>query len=436
MKLAWYTPYSLPSAVGRFSALVVAELARQGIDVVVVRSEIPTPDLRRSGAHPAPGPVRWAADCGVGHDGVDLVVHNVGDHHGNHAFSFRDLRRRPGIVILHDVSLHGALLGLAGAGGDAAPDYEAVLRAECGDGALHRFRQSRDTDPRAWWYEAVADHPVLRFALRDASGIVTHSRYAAAIVAPRVAAPLTTIPLAYDGPAVALPAPRLAAPLRLLTIGNVNPNKRVGDVIAALAGDAALAARCEYRVVGAIEDAVRADLVARSAASGVALTVTGPVDAAALGAELAAADVVICLRRPSLEGASASVIEGMLSGRPVIVSDIGCFAEIPGRLVAKVAPGREPADLRRELHAIVAAPDAARARGAAARAWALEHHAPARYARRVVEFCSTVLATEPLLDTVGRIAGCLGGWGVVPDAVLGGRIDTLLAGFFAAGRDG
>ena len=434
MKLAWYTPYALPSAVGRYSALVVAELARQGIDVVVVRSEVPTADLLRAGAHPAPGPVCWAADGGACAETADLVVHNIGDHHGNHFHSFHRLRRRPGIVVLHDVSLHGALFGLASAGGAAAPDYETVLRAECGDGALRRYRALREALPRAWWCDAVADHPVLRFALRDALGIVTHSRYAAGIVAPRVAAPLTTIPLAYDGPQLTLPPPRLATPLRLLTIGNVNPNKRVGAVVAALAGDAVLAARCDYRVVGVIEDAVRAEIVAHSAAAGLAVTVTGPVDAAALAAELAAADVVICLRRPSLEGASASVIEGMLSGRPVIVSDTGCFAEIPGALVAKVAPGREVTDLRRALHAILAAPDGARARGAAARAWALEHHAPAAYARRFLDFCTTVRDAAGLLHTVDRIAERLAGWGVAPDGAFAERIDSVLAGLFGARR--
>ena len=47
----------------------------------------------------------------------------------------------------------------------------------------------------------------------------------------------------------------------------------------------------------------------------------GEVDDATLTRELERADILSCLRKPILEGASASAIEGMKSGRPIIVAD-------------------------------------------------------------------------------------------------------------------
>jgi perosamine synthetase len=69
-----------------------------------------------------------------------------------------------------------------------------------------------------------------------------------------------------------------------------------------------------------------------------------------------------------LEGASGSLILAMLSGRPVLVSDHGSYAEVPDGLVLKCRPGAEAADVRRHLEALLADPAPARTMAARARA--------------------------------------------------------------------
>ena len=41
------------------------------------------------------------------------------------------------------------------------------------------------------------------------------------------------------------------------------------------------------------------------------------------------ADLFINLRKPNTEGSSASLVEQLDTGRPVVVLDSGCYGEVP-----------------------------------------------------------------------------------------------------------
>ena len=55
------------------------------------------------------------------------------------------------------------------------------------------------------------------------------------------------------------------------------------------------------------------------------------VEEARLWALMAACDVCVNLRSPTMGETSGSVIRQLSLGKPVIVSDVGWFAELPGR---------------------------------------------------------------------------------------------------------
>ncbi len=78
------------------------------------------------------------------------------------------------------------------------------------------------------------------------------------------------------------------------------------------------------------------------------VVIHGEVNDPTLQAFLRDADVISCLRWPALEGASASTIEGMLAGKPVIVTDVGFYQTLPGSCVLKV---RSEADRAEDLAA-------------------------------------------------------------------------------------
>ncbi|WP_031340937.1 glycosyltransferase, partial [Xanthomonas maliensis] len=117
--------------------------------------------------------------------------------------------------------------------------------------------------------------------------------------------------------------------LAIRTFGVVNPNKRVEWVIRAVAADPELARHVDYRVLGPCSDDERARLHGICEEVGFqGLTLEGRVSHERLLEGLAEADVICCLRDPAVEGASASAIEGMQSGAPVIVSNAGFYAEL------------------------------------------------------------------------------------------------------------
>ncbi|MCA9149406.1 MAG: glycosyltransferase family 4 protein [Planctomycetales bacterium] len=443
MKIAWYTPYSIDSAIGHYSNLVVSALRAQGTEVLVVRSENRTSDIRALPPTCRDESYAWAADLDRNPPAqladYDLVVYNVGDHYDYHSYCFNHQAQVPGLTILHDFSLHHALYKYCMSAVPMVAGYREHLVAECGSEALDTYdRLVSDNNELQWWHHDMAKHPVYRWALEATSGVVTHAEFYRERVAATLGCPTTMIPLAYDSPlqdnatAGAAPATALgtAGKFRIVTIGAVNVNKRHETVIRALSASPLLRERCEFRVVGPIDDSARARLQQAQADSPqpIEMTILGRVDRVTLRQELEQADIISCLRFPALEGASASVIEGLLCQKPVIVCDTGCYHEIPDSAVYKIVLERELPDLIATLEDIVRRPQLAAQKAAHGRYWAAKRHAAPEYAQRLLEFAADVLYNRPVLNTFDRIADLLRQWDTPVDEVLMSRID-------AAGND-
>ncbi len=139
-----------------------------------------------------------------------------------------------------------------------------------------------------------------------------------------------------------MPAPPQPRDDRLVvaSIGYVNPNRQVEQVLYALASHGELRRRCELEVDRAryLEASAR-----RSKASALDLGLhkpgfTGWVEDAELRRLMASVDVLCRLRHPILETGSASLITGMRSARPVLVSAHGAYADVPDDLVLSLHP--------------------------------------------------------------------------------------------------
>ena len=430
MKIAWVTPFSTRSAIGRFSRLVTAALERQGHAVTVVRSE--APDLLSEEAHPHPGPVLpWTALAGEpGRAGdFDVLVYNAGDNYLFHAGVIALLPKHPGAVVFHDFYLLNLFHAWRHFG--AGPDADAVADALYGPGSAEAILELiARPDHMA---EAADRFPMTEWIAAQADGAVAHAGFYADRLRRAAPGPVTVLPLAYDtlGAFTPLHERPPSRPLTVLTVGNVNPNKRVDSVLQAIGGSDALRGACRYRVVGAVEEGERRRLQDVAALVGVAdLTITGAVPDAVLHAEMEAADVIACLRRPPLEGASASAVEAMLSGRPVLVSEGGFYADLPDHLVFKVRPETEVADVRRHLLALREDPRLGALVGRRAAAWAARTFAPDAYAARLVPFLEEVVRGQPLLRTAARLGRTAAGLGLGPDDPLLGRLAGVMDGLF------
>ena len=145
---------------------------------------------------------------------------------------------------------------------------------------------------------------------------------------------------------------------------------------------------------------------------------------------LSNSDVMCCLRRPVLEGASASVIEGMLSGRPTVVVDDGFYGELPNEYVVKVPPAFDSSDLARVLERLMSVSAEQRlARGREAKAWASEEFSVDRYVEVMERVLRKQIRMGPYLDLADQVVARLNWLGIDssgPSAArFAGAIDSL-----------
>lgn len=421
-RIAWAGPWNERSAIAAFGAQVVAELTARGHEVEVFRTE--TAGFLALPPRPAPGPVSPLADAvpeAIARD-YDALIVNLGDHYGHHGAAVAPLLRVPALVVFHDAFLAHLYAGWAEADGFQSV-HPAVL------GALYGAEEARTANPLMLPHGAMAARrPMLEWFAAFASGAVVHANHYAGRVRSACPGPVEVIPLAYEG--VALPPP---APIDggrgvvLATIGHVNPNKRAVDVLRAMAASEPMRERVRYRLIGPVEPEERSALLDLARSLGVPEPeFTGWVDEADMPRRLADVDVISCLRNPVLEGASASLILALRSGRPVLVSDHGPYADLPDGLVLKCRPGFEATDVRLHLESLLADPAPARAMAERAQAYAETAFTTQGYTDRLLAHLDRVTEGLPAVRAAMRVGRTLAGFGMAPDDPAMDRVAAAL----------
>jgi glycosyltransferase involved in cell wall biosynthesis len=406
LKIAWAGPWNARSAIATFGAEVVAALIANGHHVEVLRTE--TGEDSRLPALVAPAAVHELATMEVQRirDEYDVVVANMGDHFGYHGALAPFLLATDAVVIFHDAFMANFCSGWS----HQFPDPDLALRA------MVTAAYGPDAMPTgaAYWM-APADmmrrRPMIELFVSRATAAVVHAGHYRERVAGVCPGPVAMIPLAYRD--LCVPAGRRPdEALVVATVGHVNSNKQIGEVIKAIGGSDLLRGCCCYRVIGSVEPEQQQQLEAEMRAHGVTeVDFTGWIDDETLRDLLTGVDVICCLRHPILEGGSASVIVAMLSGRAVLVSDHGVYGELPDDVVLKCQPGDEATDVRRHLEAFIEDRDAMWALGERARTYARQAHAPGRYANDLMALIDRTRLDGPALRTsieLGRVLASIG----------------------------
>jgi glycosyltransferase involved in cell wall biosynthesis len=313
MKVAYYSP--LPpsrSGIADYSALLLPELEKR-IEVAVVR------------------PGRFRRD-----PAADIALYHVGNDAEAHGWIVEALRRRPGVVVLHDFVLHHLVVGLTFSRGDAA-GYLAAMEREGGlVGRLLAYAVLDNKLPPLW-ETRPEDYPLAGEILRDAAGLIVHSHY----VEERARA------TGYDRPIVRIPHPAWpipdvaaaqveGAPL-FGCFGHLNETKRIEELVHAFARVRERHTGARLLLVGSL--AVR--LARLELPDGVEHRDYVPEDE--LWSLMGACDAIVSLRSPTMGETSGSAIRALSLGKPLVVSDVGWFAELPDEAVIKV-----PVDEREE----------------------------------------------------------------------------------------
>jgi glycosyltransferase involved in cell wall biosynthesis len=310
MKIAWFTPFSVRSAIGEFSRHVVNELARTvGVDLWIVDDD----EL-----HPSHVRQRLATEAAAQPFLLNdrTVVYNFGDYLPFHQPIAAVAAQCPGVAILHDRSyqnLFGARWRL-GQGGEYVRKMTAYYGA---DGQRHALQSLDGSGEPVWSNEELARRfPLIEEALIRAEGAVAHSADHADEIRARWGGPvaglfLPTYPTDWVERKLS-PSDRSDNRHVLLTVGHVNRNKQIDVLIELLGLRPDLASRIRYVVLGPYEERglyfrrLRELIERYSLAETVQLL--GYQADEVFTSWMGSADVFINLRHPNLEGGSASLM--------------------------------------------------------------------------------------------------------------------------------
>ncbi len=436
MKLAWYTPYSKYSAIGAFSREVISALLEKGHQVTTIRSEKPQSHVSKTEASRV-GPLEYAHSFDAHAEQYlskfDLVIYNLGNHFANHYYAIEHQQRVPGVTILHDYMLHHLLYEWCSE--DPTRSYCRVLSEEAGANALADYHTAAAHDIQKDWYmSAATKHPVLRFAAANTLGVITHADFYHKSTARLLHCPVTTIPLAYpQNIEREFPPPTISdSKLQLLTIGDVNPNKRCESIVRALASHPWLASKWQYRIAGGVSKSYAEHLkqIARSGAAKVDLELLGSIDDKSLAREMKNANAIACLRFPIIEGASASIISSLASGRPTLVSCGGCYDEIPESLVMRVPIETEAQAIHEHLEFITEHYEESVKRAHKAKQWALTRHNGDSYATAMEGFLGESMPELFLASFADQISEYLSQWNWTSKGPIVDRVDLEMNALF------
>ncbi len=380
VRLAYYSPMPPEqSGIADYSALLVPALEER-IDVEVVRR----------GRKRAPR-------------GTDLALYHVGNNPDAHAWIVDALRRQPGVVVLHDFVLHHLVAGMT-VGRRDGHGYLDLMERE--HGVVGRLLAHGVLDKRIppLWESRPADFPLASFVLERATGLIVHSHYVRdRVSAAGYAGPIGVVPHpAWPVPAVE--RQEVAAGPVVGCFGVVNSSKRIQELLRAFAEVRQEHDDVTLLLVGPTSPGF--DLDRRLQRLGLAdegLVREGWVDELRLWSLMAGCDALVNLRHPTMGETSGSVIRGLSLGKPLVVSDVGWFSELPDDVALKVTPDEdEVATLTAALELLVSRADVREAMGARAADLARRQHEVGRVADRYVAALEVAAGGAAVDDAVLR----------------------------------
>ena len=285
MRVAYYSP--LPperTGIADYSALLLPRLAER-MEVVVAARE-------RRRRYPE----------------ADIALYHVGNNPDYHGWIVDALKRRPGVVVLHDFVLHHLVAGITLARGDAVGYLNAMDR-EAGVIGRSFARAVLDARIKPLWETDPQVFPLAGAVLDLATGLIVHSRHVEA----------RAREAGYEGPIWRIPMPAWPVPqLEPVSVeggpvfgafGHLNESKRVPQLLAAFARLRRTHPDARLLLVG--------DTPPRSAPldSGEGVIREPYVPEDRLWSLLAACDVCVSLRYPTMGETSAIAIRAPATWR-------------------------------------------------------------------------------------------------------------------------
>ncbi len=353
----------------------------------------------------------------------DLALYQIGNNVDFHGGIYRQALRHPGLVVMHEYMLHHLIRGLT-LGNNDLDAFAEEMRYAYGETGRRAVEQFVDTgvpvDP--WPF------PLFERLIDASLGVVVHSQAVARrILASRPLAHVDVVPhhLAIDDLDTDANARdwynQLGVPTDAPVIGVfgfVTPPKRIDVLVEAFKEVLGRHPGTHLAIVGEVSGFYDIEELRREAPDQVVWT--GRLPKPELLQAMAGCDLAVNLRFPTGGETSGTAIRLLGLGKPLIVSEVGWFAEIPPGCAARVPVGRgEHEALVAILDALLSDRDLAATMGANAarrmrRDNSLETSAAgySRAIRRAIEAPSPIrpevppLAPESAMQFGPRVLSC------------------------------
>ncbi len=406
MKVAYYSPMPPErSGIADYSVNLVPAL-RERIDVEVIRRGRTRPPR-----------------------GTDVSLYHVGNNPDAHGWIVDALRKRPGVVVLHDFVLHHLVSGIT-LGRRNGKAYLDAMEREAG--VVGRLLAHGVMDKRIppLWESRPEDFPLAGEVLGLATGLIVHSRYVEERArAAGFAGQIWRIPHPSWEHAPVEPARVDGRPL-IGSFGNVNASKRIPQLLEAFARLRRERPEARLLLVGAVSPGFDLDRrLQRLGLSGEGIVREAYVAEDRLWSLMAACDVCVNLRSPTMGETSGSVIRQLSLGKPVVVSDVGWFAELSDEVALKVpVDERETETLYAALELLARDEAARRAMSAAALELVRREHDLGRAADSYAAALEQAAGGEAVADAVlGDVARAAADVGIEPGSPEAAELARRLA---------
>jgi glycosyltransferase involved in cell wall biosynthesis len=348
---------------------------------------------------------------------VDVSLYHIGNDPQAHGWIVDALRRERGPVVLHDFVLHHLVAGLTIGRGDNDAYLDAMFRDSGVVGRLLAHGVIDGLVPPLW--ETRAERfPLTREVLDYATGLIVHSRYVAErcremrFSGPIWRVPMPAWPKLPELPAAELPTGRWPV---IGCFGYLTTTKRIPQLVEAFTRlrhefPEALLVLAGRPTSGFALDPL---LEQHGLRRGKDVMELDFVDEARLWALMAASDVCVNLRWPTMGETSGTAIRALSLGRPLVVSDVGWYSELPVDTVAKVAAGPTEVDELTQVLSRLSSDAELRGRlGASGEAYVRREHdldqVAEAYAAALEEAAGRELVRDDVLDQVSRAASAVG----------------------------
>ncbi|HEY4348233.1 MAG TPA: glycosyltransferase family 4 protein [Gaiellaceae bacterium] len=312
MKVAYYSPMPPSrSGIADYSTLLLPAL-RARIEEIVV------------------------AEPGKRAPRADIALYHVGNNPDAHGWIVDALKARPGIVVLHELVLHHLIAGITIGRGNGR-GYLAAMERDFGvAGRLLGLGVLDNLLPLIWETQPER-FPLTGTVLDLAEGVIVHSHYVERGVREAgYGGPVWRIPHPSWPDETIEPADLHGDPL-VGCFGYLNMNKRIPQLLEAFTLLQRKRPGARLLLVG--DSGERFDLdrrLERLGIGGESLIRETWVSEQRFWELMAACDVLVNLRSPTMGETSGSVIRGLSLGKPMLVSDLGWFAELPDGVALRI----------------------------------------------------------------------------------------------------